>query len=418
MTRPGSVLAWLGTTILGLALLPAAPAAEKAAPKSKPAAIDASKFPTLQAALDAVPESGGVVTLPPGEFVLTKPLVLAREDTRIEGAGTSTHLRNVNTNGEPALVIRHRDQPQNRRARLWRVHLANFRVTGNTNSGDGIVLQGVDELFIHGVSVERNGGNGISLLDCYEDPRIANNLITYNAKAGLNIVGGHDIVVSGNQFEENQDALRCVDSFNLTMTGNNIDDHLRHGVVIENTYGSVLSGNMIEECEGTAIILDRDCYGITISANVIAHNLGGGVDLRDAWGCAVSANTFVLVHNGSIRIGPDSGRVAITGNSFGNSHIGGKDKRPATAPTPMGRDEGTGILLNATSDIVITGNTFTGLSEEAVRGTGECRRVIVTSNVIADFNRRAAKKLPAINLGKARESIVKDNAISNGAPKK
>ena len=78
------------------------------------------------------------------------------------------------------------------------------------------------------------------------------------------------------------------------MTGNGMDDHLGHGVVIENTYGSVVAGNMIEECEGTAIILDRDCYGITLCANVIAHN-GGGVDLRDAHGCAVSANTFVLL---------------------------------------------------------------------------------------------------------------------------
>ena len=57
-----------------------------------------------------------------------------------------------------------------------------------------------------------------------------------------------------------------------------LDDHLRHGVVIENTYGSVVAGNMIEECRGTAIVLDRDCYGITLSANVIAHN-GGGIDL-------------------------------------------------------------------------------------------------------------------------------------------
>ena len=55
------------------------------------------------------------------------------------------------------------------------------------------------------------------------------------------------------------------------MTGNNLDDHLGDGVVIENTYGSVVAGNMIEECKGTAIVLDRDCYGIALSANVIAH---------------------------------------------------------------------------------------------------------------------------------------------------
>ncbi|GIS58662.1 MAG: hypothetical protein CM1200mP2_08870 [Planctomycetaceae bacterium] len=70
---------------------------------------------------------------------------------------------------------------------------------------------------------------------------------------GLNLIGCHDIVVSSNQFEENNDALSCTDGFNLCLTGNCLDDHLRHGVIIENTYGSVLSGNMIEECQGYAV---------------------------------------------------------------------------------------------------------------------------------------------------------------------
>ena len=33
--------------------------------------IDAAEYPSLQAAIDAVPRSGGMLRLPPGEFVLT-----------------------------------------------------------------------------------------------------------------------------------------------------------------------------------------------------------------------------------------------------------------------------------------------------------------------------------------------------------
>ena len=62
-------------------------------------------------------------------------------------------------------------------------------------------------------------------------------ILTYNALAGLQITGCHDIVLNGCHFEENQDAIRCIDGFNLCCNGNNIDDHLRHGIVIENTYG-------------------------------------------------------------------------------------------------------------------------------------------------------------------------------------
>jgi nitrous oxidase accessory protein NosD len=195
------------------------------------------------------------------------------------------------------------------------------------------------------------------------------------------------------------------------MTGNNLDDHLRHGVVIENTYGSVVSGNMIEECRGAAVVLDRDCYGIAISANVIAHNTSGGVELLDAWGCAISANTFVLSIAHGVRVGPASGRHAIAGNSFCNSYQGeGKLKRPRP-----GQDTARGILLDGTSDITITGNTFTGLAESAVKATGECKRLVLSGNVVADVSRAAPGKHAAFDLGKA-EALSGHNAIEQAMP--
>jgi hypothetical protein len=371
--------------------------------------IDAAKFKNLQEALDAVPAGGALVKLPPGKFELTEPLHVHTEDTRLEGAGTATHLVNKNEKGEPALLLRAKDYAKSKKM-LWRIQLGNFRISGNPKSGDGLLAEGINEIFIQGVSVDHNGGHGINLVHCTEDPRVSDNLLTYNADAGLNIQAGHDIVVNANQFEENQDGLRCVNSFNLTMNGNNLDDHLRHGVVIENTYGSVLSGNMIEECNGTAIILDRDCYGITISANVIAHELGGGVDLRDAWGCAVSANTFTIVHQFGVRVGKDSGRIAITGNAFCNSHIGNGVRRvEGKGKTLWHNDEGTGVVLNETKSVVITGNTFTGMSREGVKSTGKCERIIVLGNIFHDLSRRSDKKLPAVDLPGALNTIVKDN---------
>ena len=261
----------------------------------------------------------------------------------------------------------------------------------------------MNELYLHGLSLDHHGGHGINLLDCYEDPRVVGCLMTYNGQAGLNINACHDIVVSSSQFEENQDALRCVDSFNLCMTGNCVDDHLRHGVVIENTYGSVLSGNMIEECRGTAVILDRDCYGITVSANVVAHN-GAGVDLRDAWGCAVSANTFTIVAERALAVGPNSGRIAVTGNNFSNSHIGGQVKR---------EDAAAGILLQTTADIAISGNVFTGLARNAIEAQGVCRRLAISGNVMADLNRKAADRLAAIDIGLTREPVLSGNAVED-----
>lgn len=381
---------------------------------AQPALIDAAKFASLQAAFDAVPTNGGLVRLPPGEFTLFEPLVLRQGDTRIEGAGPATHLINRNTNGQPALILQPANIEKNPRARLWRIELAKFRLSGNTNSGDGLFARGINELLVQGLSIDRHGGHGIHLWDCYENPRIVHSMITYNGRAGVNLLGCHDIVVNANQFEENQDAVRCIDGYNLCMNGNNVDDHLRHGVVIENTYGSVVSGNMIEECNGTAVILDRDCYGTTISANVIAHHLGGGVHVLDGWGCAISANTFVLVHSNSVLVSSNSGRLTITGNNFSNSYIGdGKDKRPATAKHPMGTDAGTGILLQATRDIVISGNQFSGLSGQAVVGEGQSTRISVTGNIVTDYGRRLPDQQAAIDLGEATASLVKDNLVED-----
>lgn len=341
--------------------------------------IDAAQFATLQAALDALPEGGGVVRLPAGEFEISQPLVLASEDVLLLGAGTSTHIKNVNTEGQPALVIAPKTFEENRGARIWRIKLEDFRITGNEKSGDGIVARGVNEIFLEGLTVSYHGGHGIVLDHCYEDPRICDSLITYNKATGLELLGCHDIVVASNQFEENNDALRCLDGFNLCMTGNCLDDHLQHGVIIENTYGSVVSGNMIEECKGTAVILDRDCYGITVSANVIAHNFGGGVDLRDAHGCAVSANTFTIVPTAAVTVGPNSARITISANNFSDSYIGeGKERRK------VNDQAASGIVLNGTRDVAVSGNVFSGLSSKALELPAPASRVALDGNVFAE----------------------------------
>ena len=344
------------------------------------AIIDASSYPTLQSAIDAVPNEGGVVRIPPGTFEIGEPLKVSTSDLLIEGTGTATHIKNVNVEGKPALILQHPSGTDDREHELWRIRLANFRITGNDKSGCGIEAWRINEIFIDGVTVSYHGGDGIVLDNCYEDPRICDSLITYNKNTGLNLIGSHDIIVSSNQFEENRDAVRCIDSYNLTMTGNNLDDHLGDGIVIENTYGSVVSGNMIEECKGTAIVLDRDCYGITLSANVIAHNEAGGINLLDAHGCTVSANTFTIMGGHALAIGPRSGRITVTGNNFSDSYIGGGEVKRSTGDRKAG-----GMIIVGTSDVVISGNVFSGVRPKALAIEGEpSKRVVFTNNVLTD----------------------------------
>src|SRR5688572_1515105 len=82
--------------------------------------IDASDFPTLQLALNAIPTNGGTVRIPPGNFEIHEPLVIRTGEIRIEGAGAATRIINHNTNGKPAIVINLRNIAAKKISRIWR----------------------------------------------------------------------------------------------------------------------------------------------------------------------------------------------------------------------------------------------------------------------------------------------------------
>lgn len=387
----------------------------------------------LQAQVDSLPAGGGHWVIPPGRYEIDQPIVVSRGDILIQGSGSATHIVNRNENGEPALRIVSPEE----KAYLWRVQVCDLRITGNPKSGAGIQVTRANELLLSRLSVEHNGGDGILMDHCYEDPRVCDSLMTYNAATGLNLLGCHDIVVSANQFEENMDGLHCIDGYNLTMTGNNLDDHLGNGVVIQNTYGSIVSANMIEECNGHAVILRGDCYGDAISANTLAHCKGEGVRIENARDITISANAFVLLADHSIHALNGAAQLTITGNTF--------SRYPFDPERSRKGDPGGGILLESARDVAISGNTFTATRQEAVEAAGDSNHRIsitgntvfnasseapgafcafflenpthclVVNNIIHDEQQKEATSLPAVCLegtGATAENAVHDNLIS------
>jgi parallel beta-helix repeat protein len=136
---------------------------------------------------------------------------------------------------------------------------------------------------------------------------------------------------------------------------------------------------MIEECNGHALIMDRDCYGNTVSANVIAHN-GGGVELIDAHGCAISANTFTINKEFGVRVAAGSGRITLTGNNFSNSYLGDGKVRRADKDLDAG-----GLILESTTDIAVVGNVFSSVRPKALEIQGDkSQRVNFSQNVLTD----------------------------------
>jgi hypothetical protein len=115
----------------------------------------------------------------------------------------------------------------------------------------------------------------------------------------------------------------------------------------------------------------------------------------------VSGNTFTIIARRALVVGPDSGRIAITGNNFANSFRGGSVKR---------EDAATGIELENTTDITVSGNVFAGLAASAVQVTGTCHHLVIAGNTMSELFRGETKG-PAVELGTTQDAVIGDNAV-------
>lgn len=74
----------------------------------------------------------------------------------------------------------------------------------------------------------------------------------------------------------------------------------------------------------------------------------------------------------------------------------------------------TGVLLDGTRDVVISGNQFSGLDGPAVEARGDCRRLAVTGNICVGVSRSTSGKQPALDLASTKDSVVQNNITTPG----
>ncbi len=246
------------------------------------------------------------------------------------------------------------------RPMIWRVKLADIRVTGNPKSGHGIEAVNVNEFFLDGVTVSENGGDGIRMVNCYEDPGSATRSSPTTRRPGLTSrmprhrglgqpVRGEPRrapvcrrlqPVHDGQLPRRPPARRRRDREHVRLRGRRQHDRGVRGDR-HRPGPRLLRDHAERECDRP-----RDV---------------GGIDLRDAHGCTVSANTFTIVKKNALLIGPSSSRITVTGNNFSDSSIGdGAVKREADDL------DASGITLNGTSDIAVSGNLFSGVTPKAL----------------------------------------------------
>jgi len=346
--------------------------------------VNSNDFGSIQEAIDSLPSTGGTVVVPPGVHEVTEPLRIRLSNTTLRGEGRSSVIYNSNQQGRPAVLAGADHDPQDNP--LWGITISNLCITGDgaavrdprawslveghsSPGGDGIRANYCYNSLFDRLWLVGNGGNGISLYVCYEDPRIQSCNIVYNQNAGIRLEGCHDIVVSANQLEENfEEGLLAINCANVTASGNNIDDHRGVGIVLEDTIGSTLSGNLSENSRSSGLIL-KNSHSNTFSAGTVRGNFSdGGVKLIGSNFNTISGCNFERNLGQSLLIDQDSRQNNVNGNTFSSERYSGEEGMISEGLRVAGRENvlsanivsphiGPGLVLSGNSQSVF-GNTF------------------------------------------------------------
>jgi len=224
--------------------------------------VSAGDYTTIQKAVDALPPEGGTVFIPAGIYEIPEPIVVKKSDVSLIGAGTGTILLNTSDDGKNTIELLGTEEEY-----IWRVKVSDMHLKGNENCGNAIYAKRVNEISLSDMWIDYHGKSGIVLDYCLENPRVYDNNIAYNTEMGVLLDGCHDIVVSANQMEENGIGIYGRGLYNATVTGNNIDDHIKNCIYFINTLGSIITANMLENCLGESVVLDEKCDGIVLTGN-------------------------------------------------------------------------------------------------------------------------------------------------------
>jgi len=297
----------------------------------------ATDFASIQAALDALPEDGGIVTVPTGVYEIDKPIRITRSNVTLRGGGRGTVILNTNSDGEPAILAG--GEKNHEKNILWGVTVSNLCITGDqaaaaearawptgeeeaVTSGDAILADHCYNSLFEKLWLVRNGGNGLNLHICLEDPRVVSCVISYNRRAGLRIEGAHDLVVASSHFEENyEEGMLALDSWNIAASGNDFDDNRKSAVVLKGCIGCPLSGNLYTNSPEWGLVLEN-CRGNTLNGEIIRRNLArGGLLLKNSSYNTVSGCSFDSNDGAALALEGDSRHNSITGNVLSSFQV-------------------------------------------------------------------------------------------------
>ncbi|KPL12173.1 MAG: hypothetical protein AMS26_18530 [Bacteroides sp. SM23_62] len=352
--------------------------------------VSAGDYATIQEAVNALPSAGGTVFIPAGLYEISEPIMVEKSDVSLIGEGTGTILLNTSKDGKNTIELIGTEEVP-----IWRVKVSDMHMKGNEKCGNAIYAKQVNEISLSDMWIDYHGRSGIYLDYCYENPRVYDNNIAYNKETGVKLDGCHDIVVSANQMEENGIGIYGKGLYNATVTGNNIDDHIRNCIYFVNTLGSIITANMLENCKGKSVILDEACNGIVVTGNTF--RMPGVLSVFKTKGVVVTGNAFDASESTALEV-EESELVTVSGNIFSGSG--------------EGVNRIYGMVMSNVNDVAISGNTIVKPLEGGIYILGDQNGYVnITGNTIKSPSYNHQGMHSGIFIHNTSHSIISNNIV-------
>ena len=343
---------------------------------SGPSMVKASAYPTLQAAIDAIPTSGGTLIID-GQFEATAtgaclsvlsfkvasdpgPCFYKRANIRVLGDGVTSKIysTSISTTGlqilasdlitvsgvefvgpwKPgmpfgsAVAVRIDATIENGKTTAsTRVTVQDCRV--HNFSFDGLwARNGTSQIHFRHNNSYNNGWNAIEIEA--EDSSVVDNDLHDNRGQGIEVYSAAQRVSIANN-RTNHDAVgiklindpQFANISAISVVGNNTGNNTQDGILYVSTGPGVppsglitIKGNTAIQNQHDGISLDYAAAGITVSDNIVSSNSYADISIRQSTDVVVSNNILTALPGNpraahAILVSPDSSRVQILNNA-------------------------------------------------------------------------------------------------------
>ena len=343
----------------------------------------------IQAAIDALPTSGGKVVLLDGTYNLSANVTL-NDNVHLSGNGAGTILvgRNIYANNVSEITI------------------SNLYVKDTV--GHCIHLSDVVNGLVKNCIVENAGDDGIavqgdSTVGVIINANICRNCATSTVPSGIELdMGARNVIITNNI---------CYGNGNIGTSwggGINLHTHASEPTIKDVT----ISDNICYNNVNNIWIANPNVHGaiiekIIISGNIIYDGSISGIETEKLYDSTIENNTF---ENNELIIDSYSQRISVIGNTFKVSRVslaGINHLFEANEVYDVG-DAGHGVTV-ASSYSTIVGNVISNSDRAGLRLLAGADKAIVISNIIINNGQARTSHMHGISIDGVTDVIIANN---------